>query len=68
MKRIENNPSKDENEMSILEKLLKKDKAVALAMVTDMLLAGVDTVNKIFLFLKNFKQFLCTKHFRQVEL
>lgn len=32
--------------MSILEKLAKKDKAVALAMVTDMLLAGVDTVSK----------------------
>lgn len=33
-----------QGEISILEQLLKKDKKIALVMVFDMLLAGVDTV------------------------
>ncbi|GLV43434.1 Cytochrome P450 301a1 [Carabus blaptoides fortunei] len=33
-------------EMSILEQLLKKDKKIALAMIFDMLLAGIDTTSR----------------------
>ncbi|CAH0551467.1 unnamed protein product [Brassicogethes aeneus] len=46
MKKIEENPSKDINEMSVLEKLVKIDKKIALAMVMDMLFAGVDTTSR----------------------
>jgi len=41
----ESNGDKDENEMSVLEKLLKQDKHVAVVMAMDMLLAGIDTVS-----------------------
>lgn len=35
----------EEAELSVLEKLLKIDKNVAILMVLDMLMAGVDTVS-----------------------
>jgi cytochrome P450 family 12 len=38
---------KDDHELSILEKLLKIDKNVAIVMSADMMLAGVDTVVKL---------------------
>lgn len=42
---FEKNPSNDNNrELSVLEKLLKVDKHVALVMALDMFMAGVDTV------------------------
>ncbi|KAH8250038.1 hypothetical protein KR026_004189 [Drosophila bipectinata] len=37
-----------ENEQSVLEKLLKKDKKVATVMAMDMLMAGVDTTSSTF--------------------
>lgn len=39
-------PKGDEEELSVLEKLLKIDRNVAILMVLDMLMAGVDTVCK----------------------
>lgn len=42
---FEKNPSIENNrELSVLEKLLKVDKNVALVMALDMFMAGVDTV------------------------
>ena len=34
----------DTDELSVLEKLLKLDRTIAIVMVMDMLMAGVDTV------------------------
>lgn len=42
--RLENSPSTDTKNKSVLEKLLKVDRKVAVLMAFDMLLAGVDTV------------------------
>jgi len=39
------NAEKNENELSVLEKLLQQDKHIAIVMVMDMLLAGIDTVS-----------------------
>lgn len=44
VQRFEKNPTQDNHEQGVLEKLLKVDKDVARVMATDMLLAGVDTV------------------------
>ncbi|CAH0551466.1 unnamed protein product [Brassicogethes aeneus] len=44
--KIEKNPHKSEEDMSVLEKLIKKDKTIALVMIMDMLIAGVDTTGK----------------------
>lgn len=45
IERLNNNPnSKADTEASVLEKLLKIDRNVAVVMAIDMLLAGVDTV------------------------
>ncbi|XP_075148686.1 cytochrome P450 CYP12A2-like [Haematobia irritans] len=41
-------PEKPENEQSVLEKLIKKDKKVAMVMAMDMLMAGVDTTTSTF--------------------
>lgn len=38
------NTERSDAEISILEKLLKRDTKVAFAMVFDMLIAGIDTV------------------------
>ncbi|XP_058453019.1 probable cytochrome P450 12a4, mitochondrial [Malaya genurostris] len=43
--RLDNNPSTDSNTQSVLEKLLKVDRNVAIIMAFDMLLAGVDTTS-----------------------
>lgn len=40
----EQHTQRSEAEISILEKLLKRDKKIAFAMVFDMLIAGIDTV------------------------
>lgn len=37
--------SKPENEMTVFEKLLKKDKYIAISAVSDMMIAGIDTVS-----------------------
>lgn len=41
------NEEKPENEKSVLEKLVKIDKQIAMVMAMDMLMAGVDTVRRI---------------------
>lgn len=49
LKRIEKEKTvKSDNELSILEKLLKKDKQIAFSMSYDMLVAGIDTVSFIY--------------------
>lgn len=45
VERFEKNPTSDENEAGVLEKLVKIDKNVGIAMAEDMLLAGVDTTS-----------------------
>lgn len=42
--RMENNPTQLSDSQSVLEKLLKVDRQVAVVMAFDMLMAGVDTV------------------------
>lgn len=42
--RLDKNPSQDSDSQSVLEKLLKVNRDVAVVMAFDMLLAGVDTV------------------------
>lgn len=42
--RMENNPTQSSDSQSVLEKLLKVDRHVAVVMAFDMLMAGVDTV------------------------
>jgi len=39
---------KSDNEQSVLEKMLKHDKHIAVVMAMDMLIAGIDTVSEIF--------------------
>lgn len=46
IKKLENKPSDQNREQSVLEKLLKIDKHVAMVMALDMFMAGVDTVRK----------------------
>lgn len=42
---LKNNPvQRNENEMSVLEKLLKINRSAAVVMATDMMAAGIDTV------------------------
>ncbi|XP_037815908.1 cytochrome P450 CYP12A2-like isoform X2 [Lucilia sericata] len=41
-------PEKPENEKSVLEKLIKIDKKIAIVMAMDMLMAGVDTTSSTF--------------------
>lgn len=48
----EKNPTKEGADTSVLQKLLKIDKKVAIVMALDMLMAGVDTVYKLFLLTK----------------
>ncbi|XP_036331420.1 probable cytochrome P450 12c1, mitochondrial [Rhagoletis pomonella] len=43
--RMEQNPCKEGEERSVLEKLLKIDRKIAIIMAMDMLLAGVDTTS-----------------------
>ena len=45
--RLEKNPSTTSQSQSVLEKLLKIDRNVAIVMSFDMILAGVDTVSVI---------------------
>lgn len=47
----EKNPHKEGADTSVLQKLLKIDKKVAIVMALDMMMAGVDTVGNIFFFL-----------------
>lgn len=49
----EKNPTKEGADTSVLQKLLKIDKKVAIVMALDMLMAGVDTVYKLFLLTKS---------------
>ena len=42
--KFEKNPSADENDQSILEKILRINKKMAVVMAADSMLAGVDTV------------------------
>lgn len=45
LEKLDKSPSSNQNrEKSVLEKLVKIDKHVAVVMALDMLLAGVDTV------------------------
>lgn len=44
-KKFKENPSRNEDEMSVLEKLVKVDKKTAVVMAMDMLFAGIDTVS-----------------------
>lgn len=46
VKRLETNPTSDDSNLSILEKLLKIDYQVAIIMALDMFFAGIDTVSK----------------------
>lgn len=48
VERYEKNPSPDDQESGVLEKLIKIDKNVGMAMAEDMLLAGVDTTSAAF--------------------
>lgn len=43
--RYEKTPTPSENETGVLEKLIKVDKNIGIAMAEDMLLAGVDTTS-----------------------
>lgn len=55
MKTLDKKEMKEDHELSILEKLLKINKKVAVIMTSDMILAGVDTVFRInSSFTKNF--------------
>lgn len=45
VERFEKNPSSDDHEAGVLEKLIKVDKNIGIAMAEDMLLAGVDTTS-----------------------
>ncbi|XP_053964912.1 probable cytochrome P450 12c1, mitochondrial isoform X1 [Anastrepha ludens] len=45
--RLEQNPSKEGEERSVLEKLLKIDRKIAIIMAMDMLMAGVDTTSSV---------------------
>jgi cytochrome P450 family 12 len=45
VEKFEKNPSPDDHERGILEKLIKIDKNIGIAMAEDMLLAGVDTTS-----------------------
>ena len=45
--KIENGTAADDVKDGILYKLLKVDKKVAIIMASDMIFAGVDTVNKL---------------------
>lgn len=48
VERLEREPSnKPEHEQSVLEKLLKTNKQIAIVMAIDMLMAGVDTVSSV---------------------
>lgn len=47
MKDFEKNPVTPGNEESVLQKLLKIDKKMAIVMALDMLMAGVDTVDMV---------------------
>lgn len=49
IEKLEKNPNKsdEDREPSVLEKLLKVDRHVAVVMALDMLLAGVDTVSNV---------------------
>lgn len=51
VKKFEKNPTADENDQSILERLLKLNKNIAIVMAADGLMAGIDTVR----FLNYFK-------------
>lgn len=44
VKKFEKNPTADENDQSILERLLKLNKNIAIVMAADGLMAGIDTV------------------------
>lgn len=44
LEKLQNKSADDTGEMSVLEKLLKIDRNLAIMMVLDMLMAGVDTV------------------------
>ncbi|XP_055907181.1 cytochrome P450 CYP12A2-like [Eupeodes corollae] len=46
-KRNKNNSETLDRELSVLEKLIKIDKAIAIVMATDMLMAGVDTTSSV---------------------
>lgn len=48
MERFKENPTLDENNMGVLEKLLLKNKDVAVVMAIDLLIAGVDTTSSAF--------------------
>ena len=45
IERFKANPTLNVNDMGVLEKLLLKNKDVAVVMAIDLLIAGVDTVN-----------------------
>lgn len=45
VERYEKTPSENEHEAGVLEKLIKIDKNIGVAMAEDMLLAGVDTTS-----------------------
>lgn len=45
VERFEKNPSADDHQSGVLEKLIKIDKNIGIAMAEDMLLAGVDTTS-----------------------
>lgn len=44
MERMKNEPVQDDREQSILQKLIKINRNVAIVVAMDLLLAGVDTV------------------------
>lgn len=44
MERMKNEPVQDDREQSILQKLIKINRNVAVVVAMDLLLAGVDTV------------------------
>lgn len=46
LERSQNSPNKDKTDQSILEKLLKINKDIAIVMAFDLLLAGIDTVSE----------------------
>lgn len=56
LKRLEENPSKEGEERSVLEKLLKINRKTAIIMAMDMMIAGVDGVSKCKYFASNQKK------------
>lgn len=63
--RLEKNPTTNTDAQSVLEKLLKIDRDVAIIMSFDMVLAGIDTVGNNYL--KYVQSTLQSRNYRQLQ-